>query len=57
LVYALIWSVVATYGAFWARGFVRNVVALTGRLSALGARILADADRSGPRWAQSQGHA
>jgi hypothetical protein len=57
VVYALLWSIVATYGAFWARGFVRNVVTLTGRLSALGARILADADRSGLRLAQSQGHA
>ena len=56
-VYALLWSIVATYGAFWARGFVRNVVTLAGRLSALGARILADADRSGLRLARSHGHA
>jgi hypothetical protein len=56
-VYTLLWSIIATYGAFWARGFVRNVVTLAGRLSALGARILADADRSSLRLAQSQGHA
>jgi hypothetical protein len=56
-IYTLLWSIVATYGAFWARGFVRNVITLAGRLSALGARILADADRSGLRLAQSQGHA
>jgi hypothetical protein len=56
-VYALLWSIVATYGAFWARGFMRNVVTLAGRLSALGARILADADRSGLRLARSHGHA
>jgi hypothetical protein len=56
-VYALLWSIVAGYGAFWARGFVRNVIALTGRLSSLGATILADADRSGQRLLQSHGHA
>jgi hypothetical protein len=56
-VYALLWSIVATYGAFWARGFVRNVVTLADRLSALGARILADADHSSLRLARSHGHA
>jgi hypothetical protein len=55
-VYALLWSIVATYGAFWARGFVRNVVTLAGRLSGLGARILEDAGFAGPRLAQSHGH-
>ena len=36
-VYALLWTIVATYGAFWARGFVRNVIALAGQT--LGSRI------------------
>jgi hypothetical protein len=56
-VYALLWTIVGTYGAFWARGFVRNTINLAGRLSTLGSRILADADRSGLRLAQSHGHA
>jgi len=54
--YTLLWTIVATYGAFWARGFVRNAVVLTGKLSDLGSRILADADRSGLRPAASHGH-
>ena len=57
LVYTVLWAIFATNGAFWARGFVRNVVTLTGRLSSLGARILADADRSGLRLTRSHGHA
>jgi hypothetical protein len=56
-IYALLWTIVATYGAFWARGFVRNAISLAGKLSALGSRILADADRSGLRLTQSHGHA
>jgi hypothetical protein len=56
-VYALLWGIVASYGAIWARSFMRNAVALAGGLSALGARILADADRSGLRLAQSHGNA
>jgi hypothetical protein len=56
-VYALLWCLVSGYGAFWARGFIRDVVTLAGRLSGLGGSILADAGRSGLRVAQSHGHA
>ena len=55
-VYALLWFLVACYGAHSARSLIRNVVTLAGSLSGLGGRILADAGRSG-MIAQSHGHA
>ena len=54
-VYALLWSLVACYGAFAARSMVRNVLTLAGSLSGLGGSILADAGRCG--LAQSHSHA
>jgi hypothetical protein len=55
--YLVLWSLVSCYGAFWARSLMRNVVDLAARLSGLGTSILADADRSILRMAQSNGHA